>query len=477
MKRLSLAARVVIATLLVAAIAAGASAALVRWTVPVPLAALTSVVIALPLTIWAARLATNSWSRVIRAVRDGVLSLRDHDFSISIAPMPGGELRELVTAYNSLGDLLRRERLDLYQRELLLDTVIQTTPLVMVLTNSAERIAYSNVAARQLFHDGRKLEGLDFPTLLADSPAALREALSATGDTLFTMEVAGESQVYHLSQRRFHLNAQPHRLLLLKQLTRELAAQEVAVWKKVIRVIAHELNNSLAPISSLAHSGRLLVTGAQSPLGTSPLPAGDVTATAAPVPRLQLERVFTTIGERTAHLTSFIDGYARFAKLPRPRPTPVSWPDFLARLEGTTAFRLDGELPRPAASFDVSQLEQVMINLLKNAAESGSAGDEIVVSVREALAHGSSDRAASEGIPSGDGPTAGAGFLLEVADRGSGLTEEVLRDALLPFYSTKPTGTGLGLTLCREIVEAHGGRLSIANRPGGGAVVSVWLPA
>ena len=436
MKRLSLATRVVSAILLVAAVAASASAALVRWTASAPLAALTSIVIAVPLAIWAARLATHSWSRVVRAVRDGVLSLRDHDFSISIAPMPAGELRELVTAYNSLGDLLRRERLDLYQRELLLDTVIQTTPLVMVLTNSAERIVYSNVAARQLFHAGRKLEGLDFPNLLADSPAALREALSATGDTLFTMEVAGEPQVYHLSQRRFHLNAQPHRLLLLKQLTRELAAQEVAVWKKVIRVIAHELNNSLAPISSLVHSGRLL--------------ANDQRLERGP----QLERVFTTIGERTAHLTSFIDGYARFAKLPRPRPAPVSWPDFLARLEGTTAFRIEGELPRTPASFDVAQLEQVMINLLKNAAESGSALEEIVVSVRE------SD-----------------GFLLEVADRGAGLAEEVLRDALLPFYSTKPTGTGLGLTLCREIVEAHDGRLSIANRPGGGALVSVWLPS
>ena len=440
MKRLSLATRVVTAMLLIAAIASCASAALVRWTASIPLAALTSIAIALPLTIWAARLATNSWSRVVRAVRDGVLSLRDHDFSISITPLPGGELRELVTAYNSLGDLLRRERLDLYQRELLLDTVIQTTPLVMVLTNSAERIVYSNVAARQLFHGGRKLEGLDFPNLLADSPAALREALSATGDTLFTMEVAGEPQVYHLSQRRFHLNAQPHRLLLLKQLTRELAAQEVAVWKKVIRVIAHELNNSLAPISSLVHSGRLL--------------ANDQRLDRGP----QLERVFTTIGERTAHLGSFIDGYARFAKLPRPRPAPVSWPDFLARLEGTAAFRIEGELPRTPASFDVSQLEQVMINLLKNAVESGSTRDDVVVSVRES-------------------PEAGAGFLLEVADRGSGLAEEVLRDALLPFYSTKPTGTGLGLTLCREIVEAHGGRLSIANRPGGGAVVTVWLPS
>jgi signal transduction histidine kinase len=169
----------------------------------------------------------------------------------------------------------------------------------------------------------------------------------------------------------------------------------------------------------------------------------------------QLERVFTTIGERTAHLTSFIDGYARFAKLPRPRPTAVSWPDFLGRLEGTGPFRIEGELPRSPASFDVSQLEQVMINLLKNAAESGSAREEIVVSVR----------------------TEAGGFLLEVADCGSGLADEVLRDALLPFYSTKPTGTGLGLTLCREIVEAHNGRLSIANRPDAGAVVSVWLPA
>jgi two-component system nitrogen regulation sensor histidine kinase NtrY len=70
----------------------------------------------------------------------------------------------------------------------------------------------------------------------------------------------------------------------------------------------------------------------------------------------------------------------------------------------------------------------------------------------------------------------GSGFRLEVADRGTGLSESALRDALLPFYSTKATGTGLGLTLCREIIEAHGGRLSLTNRQGGGALVTVWLP-
>jgi two-component system, NtrC family, nitrogen regulation sensor histidine kinase NtrY len=428
----SLAGRATAALAVTAVIAAAVAALAARW-LPAGLATLVGVLAVAPLLLWLARRITRPWVQVLRAVRDGIVSLRDHDFSISVGATPDVELTALTRAYNSLGDLLRRERLDLYQRELLLDTVIQSTPLSLVLTDAGERVVYSNVAARQLLRDGRKLEGLDFAALLADSPQALREALAGGGDTLFTMEVDGEPQVYHLSQRGFLLNARPHRLVLLKQLTRELAAQEVTVWKRVIRVIAHELNNSLAPISSLAHSGRLLAR--------EPEPA-------------QLERVFETIAGRAAHLASFIDGYARFAKLPRPRPAAVSWPQFLARLEGAMPFRIAGPVPEGTASFDASQIEQVMINLLKNAVESGSPPQDITVGV-----HASPP-----------------GFRVEVGDRGSGLTEATLRDALLPFYSTKAAGTGLGLTLCREIIEAHGGRLSLANRPGGGALVTVWLP-
>jgi len=428
----SLARRAAVALALTAVVVAALTAIAVRWLPPAA-AALAALVAVTPLLLWLAHRITRPWVGVVRALRDGILSLRDHDFSISVGATADHELNALADAYNSLGDLLRRERLDLYQRELLLDTVIQSSPLSLALTDAAERVVYSNVAARQLLGGGRKLEGLDFVALLADSPAPLREALAGGGDTLFTMEVGGEPQVYHLSQRAFRLNARPHRLVLLKQLTRELAAQEVAVWKRVIRVIAHELNNSLAPINSLAHSGQLLAR--------SPNPA-------------QLSRVFDTIAERAAHLGTFIDGYARFAKLPRPRPAPVSWAQFLARLESAMPFRLEGPLPQGLASFDASQFEQVMINLLKNAAESGSPAGEITVGVRS-------------GTP---------GFRVEVGDRGSGLSESTLRDALLPFFSTKPAGTGLGLTLCREIIEAHGGRLSLANRPGGGALVTVWLP-
>jgi two-component system, NtrC family, nitrogen regulation sensor histidine kinase NtrY len=432
MPRRSLAGRIAAALALTAAGSAAVTAFAVRWLSPL-LAALVAVILALPVLLWLAQRVTQPWVRVLRAVRDGIVSLRDHDFSVSVARTRDAELDALTDAYNSLGELLRRERLDLYQRELLLDTVMQSSPLAMVLSDAGARVVYSNVAARALLNGGRKLEGLSLSAVLEAAPAALRAALGGGGDTLFTMEVAGEAEVYHLSQRRFLLNARAHQLLLLKQLTRELAAQELAVWKKVIRVIAHELNNSLAPITSLAHSGRLL---AQAPDSA------------------QLERVFATIAERAAHLATFIEGYGRFAKLPRPRPQAVPWPQLLARLEGTLSHTVVGPLPTRPAAIDAGQIEQVLINLLKNAAESGSAAGDITLAIHDE----------------------GGGFRLEVADRGGGLTEATLRDALLPFYSTKATGTGLGLTLCREIVEAHGGRLALANRAGGGALVTVWLP-
>jgi two-component system, NtrC family, nitrogen regulation sensor histidine kinase NtrY len=439
MMRRSLAGRAIVGLGLTALLVAAVTAVAGHFFHAPVIAALAGLLAAAPLVVWIATLITRPWSRVLRAVSDGIVSMRDKDYSVSIRKISNDEIGDLVVAYNALGDSLRRERLDLHQRELLLDTVIQTTPLVMVLTNSSGRVVYSNIAARQLFNDGRKLEGLDFSELLRQSPPPLREAVTGNADTLFTMEVGGEPQVFHLSQRRFHLNAQPQQLLLLKQLTRELAAQEVVVWKKVIRVIAHELNNSLAPINSLAHSGRLL--------------AGQLAMNES----TQLDRIFTTIGDRAAHLASFIDGYARFAKLPRPLPAAVDWAQFAGRLQVAMPFQFEGTLPSRHGSFDAAQLEQVMINLLKNAAESGSEPGHITVRIRD---HGGE-------------------FTIEVADRGNGLTQEVLRDALLPFFSTKATGTGLGLTLCREIVEAHGGRLSLANRSDSttGAVVTLWIPS
>src|SRR6185437_8661980 len=342
----SLSARVAAALALATAVAAAVGAVAGQGLKSVPLGFLAGLLLSAPLVVWLGMRVSKPWTHVLDAVSSGIAGLRDRDFSVSITPTGGRELVDLVTAYNSLGDVLRRERLDIYQRELLLDTVLQTTPLALTLTNLSGRIVYGNIAARQLLRGGRKLEGLALAELLEESPAALREALKSDGDTLFTMEIGGEPEVYHLSRRAFVLNGQPHELLLLKLLTRELAAQEVVVWKKVIRVIAHELNNSLAPIRSLAHSGSLLAVGTQS---------------------AELERVFATIGNRASHLATFIEGYAKFAKLPKPRPAAVAWPAFLARIAAAQPFRIEGSLPQREASFDVGQLEQVMINLLKNA--------------------------------------------------------------------------------------------------------------
>jgi two-component system nitrogen regulation sensor histidine kinase NtrY len=393
-----------------------------------------ALVLALPFSIYAVRRFMRPVNRLITALDDGVASFQDRDFSVSLNPERDDELGALVRHYNAAGDVLRAERHELYQRELLLDTVIQSTPWALVLANANDRVVYCNLAARQLFQQGRRFEGRAFTEVLADAPETLREAVQGGQDGMFGVRRDGdEDEIYYLSREHFTLNAQRHSLYLFKQLTRELNRQEVAVWKKVIRVISHELNNSLAPITSLAHSGRQLAR--------QPDPA-------------KLESVFGTIEERAQHLKRFIDGYGRFAKLPAPHIESVAWSGFIASLSGLTPFTLARPLPETTASFDATQMQQVLINLLKNAHESGSAPGAVTLSVRQ-------------------GPQ---GIRLDVMDAGPGMSESVLAQALLPFYSTKQAGTGLGLPLCREIVEAHGGRLSLANREGGGLVVSVWLP-
>ena len=399
-----------------------------------PLSILLTAAIALPFSLWVMRIFMAPVNRVFQALIGGVTSLRDRDFSISIAESRKDEFGELVAMYNELGAILRDERQDLFQRELLLDTVIQSTPLALVLANAQDAIVYSNSAARSMFMSGRRLEGHAFDDVLNGVPEPMREAVAQKRDGLFTVETEDGQETFHLSQRKFVLNAQPHQLYLFKRMTREINRQEVAIWKKVIRVIGHELNNSLAPISSLAHSGALILDNPN---------------------REKLSDIFATIEERSNHLKAFIDGYARFAKLPQPQIESVDWHEMVKSLRQTVPFDIDGELPEQDGRFDPVQIEQVLINLLKNAHESGSVEGDIRLRV-------CADRDDQ---------------VVRVIDRGSGMSEQVLSSALLPFYSTKQTGSGLGLPLCREIVEAHGGSLNLANRRDGGLIVEFSIPA
>ena len=375
---------------------------------------------------------------LFRALEGTVTSYRDGDFSFSLHWQHNDELADLIAAHNALGEVLREQRLGLVQRELLLDTMVQNTPVAMLLVadsaGSRGTIVYANVAARQLLSSGRKLEGHQLKDILDGATPALREAVARGGDGLFTAGEGEDEEVYHLARSAFTLNGRRHELLLLRHLTTELRRQEVQTWKKVIRVISHELNNSLAPLASLAHSGAELVRRGQPE---------------------RLPQILETIGERTRHLESFILGYARFAKLPTPRLEAIPWPALVARLSDQVAFRLGGELPPEPAWIDAAQMEQALLNLLKNAHESGSAPEDVELQVRRVQDL----------------------LRIDVLDRGSGMSDAVLTNALVPFYSTKRSGTGLGLALAREIAEAHGGRVTLANREGGGLAVTLILPA
>jgi nitrogen fixation/metabolism regulation signal transduction histidine kinase len=369
------------------------------------------------------------------ALGDGLLSFAERDYGVRIAPPRDADIGELVARFNRLGEKLKTEHNDVYQREMVLETVLDFTPSAVFLVNEAERILFANSTARDLLGDHKKLEGRELGDILGQRLPGALDALGPEGDAMVTVDRDGVEETFTVARRFFTLSTQQHTLIVVKPLGRELAQREAEVWKKAIRVISHELNNSLAPITSLVHSARLIHKN--------------------PEHAHRLGAMFDAIEERAVHLKNFLEGYARLAKLPRPSPRWVEWSDFLGHLQRLCAFRLLGAPPAEPSWFDPAQLEQVVINLLKNAAESGSPSDDITLEV-------SSDDGGAE---------------LHVLDRGKGMSEEALRKAALPFYSTKKTGSGLGLALCRDIVDAHGGKLALTPRDGGGLAVSVWLPS
>ena len=213
------------------------------------------------------------------------------------------------------------------RREGLLRTVVETTPLAIVLFGETGSIIFTNRAARDLFFEGMAVEGENFLSMIKRAPPSLRQALLSEGDELFNVEGAAGRETFHLSRR--HLE-DGQTLIAVRSVTQEINRHEVASLKKVIRIIGHEINNSLGPISSLVSSAKTIL---QRPEHIPKLPA-----------------MFDRIQERALHLQGFLDGYAQLAKIPPPKPVSVPWGPFLDGLRGFWPELEIGEPPPGLAS-------------------------------------------------------------------------------------------------------------------------------
>jgi two-component system, NtrC family, nitrogen regulation sensor histidine kinase NtrY len=344
-------------------------------------------------------------------------------------------LRRLRKAETRALDLARQrdeERVAAARSDKRLRSVVETAPTALVVFAESGTITFTNAAARELFFDGAQVEGKNFLSMVERAPETLRRGLFSEGDELFTVDVEGSAETFHLAKR--YLDG-GETLIAVKEVTQEIGRQELATLKRVIRIMDHEIRNSLTPISSLVRSARTILN--------------------QPERWHRLEAMFLGIEERTTHLGGFLEGMAKMAGIPEPLrdvvpPGPfvegfrTLWPDLTIR-----------PLPERPGFFDRGQIQQVLINLIKNAREAGGPISETELSV--------------------ESPAEG-GIRFTVLDRGTGMADDVMQNALLPFFTTKPQGSGVGLPLCREIVELHRGRLRLARRAGGGMAVSFWLP-
>jgi nitrogen fixation/metabolism regulation signal transduction histidine kinase len=360
-------------------------------------------------------------------------ALREEDFSVRGRDAQRDDaMGEVMIEVNALGATLREQRLGALEATALLRTVMEEIDVAIFTFDNENKLRLVNRA-------GERLLARPSERLLGFTAGELGLGASLEGEAARTMELSfpGGSGRWGMRRGAFRQAGLPHHLVVLSDLSRALRDEERQAWQRLIRVMGHELNNSLAPIQSVAQS---LESGLASIANTS---EGQTGATAGLVD--DMKAGFGIIRSRTESLGRFMAAYAKIARLPAPKLAPMDVKDWICRvvkLETRVKLKVD-EGPSITISGDGDQLEQLLINLVHNAADA----------VREAGGTGG----AAIGWARQDG------FLnVWIADDGPGISNPA--NLFVPFFTTKQGGTGIGLVLCRQIAEAHGGTLTLQNR-------------
>jgi nitrogen fixation/metabolism regulation signal transduction histidine kinase len=360
-------------------------------------------------------------------------AMREEDFSVRARGASRDDaMGEVMIEVNSLSETLREQRLGALEATALLRTVMEEIDVAIFTFDNENKLRLVNRAGERLL--ARPVE-----RLLGFTAAELGLGASLEGDAVRTMELTfpGGSGRWGMRRGSFRQAGLPHHLVVLSDLSRALRDEERQAWQRLIRVMGHELNNSLAPIQSVAQS---LESGLNSLRNE-----GDLQPEANRALMDDIQQGFGIIRSRTEALARFMAAYSRLARLPAPKLAPVSvrdWISRVAKLETRAKVKIH-EGPEVMISGDADQLEQLLINLLRNAVDA-------------VLECGSQ---ASVGWSSQDSQ-----LEVWVTDDGPGIQNTA--NVFVPFFTTKPGGTGIGLALSRQIAEAHGGTLTLANRRG-----------
>ena len=380
-------------------------------------------------------LVTGFWLGFGLAVRERVASplrtlanlleaMREGDYSIRAR---GGRshhdaMGEVVQQVNAMSATLRSQRLGALEATTLLRKVMEEIDVAVFAFDSGQKLRLVNRAGTRVMAEPAE-------RLIARDAASLGLDAFLVGEPERTMQRAfpGATGRWGISRSSFREGGLPHQLLVLTDLTRPLREEELQAWQRLVRVLGHELNNSLAPIKSIAGSLETLLQREPRPDDWED----------------DMRRGLGVIASRSESLSRFMTAYARLARLPQPTLAPVRVGELMRRVAGLERRIQPDLLAGPELSIlgDADQLEQVLINLLKNATEASieTSGGVQVRWTRN-----------------------GGNVEILIRDEGPGISNT--SNLFVPFFTTKPGGSGIGLVLSRQIAEAHGGTLTLKNR-------------